>query len=76
MTMNQQCEIHTEKIDQISKDVIAVKQVLNGNGKMGLVGRVIKAEEWIERARARRDGFYTWAFRIFITLLLVKLGIK
>ena len=76
MANDEQCKIHTEKIDRICSDVIEIKKVLNGNGKMGLVGRVIIAEDWIARTRERRDGLYTWSFRVLILVILGMLGLK
>jgi hypothetical protein len=56
-------ESHSEKLDKILK-------VLNGNGELGLVGKVIQLENWVEIQKNKSNKWSTFCTGIIRAVII------
>ena len=76
MPSEQQCQIHTEKIEDISKDVKSISKILTGNGDIGLCEQVRNHETFITKLANRKDSLVTFVFRSAIAIVLTYIAAK
>lgn len=65
--------MNKEAIDKIEDSLEKIQKILNGNGNIGLVGRIVEIEKIVqdhlctyEEEKKTRSGFFRWALEIFI----------
>ncbi len=62
--------------EEMKEDMIKIKLLLSGNGKMGLAAKVETMWQDHQARRKTSQGWIDWTFRILILMLLSWLGLK
>ena len=70
----------TAKVDDIKDEVLKIRLLWTGNGKVGVGYKVETMWQHFLNNKKTSQGFIDWAFRVAITILLTfiaaKVGIK
>lgn len=65
-----------DDIAEIKQNVKDIKKLLFGNGKIGIGEMARRSFEWMQAAKASKNGFLDWAFRTIILITLAWIGLK
>lgn len=66
-----------DKLEELSKKFD--EAIYIGNGKPAIMTRLERIEHWIKEemaGKAQRIDWWTWAFRLFLLIILYKIGLK
>ena len=70
----------TDKVDEIKDEVMKIRILWTGNGKVGVGHKVFTMWEHYKTKTKSTQGLVDWGFRVCITILLtfiaVKVGLK
>ena len=63
-------------LTSLKEDISEIKQLLLGNGKVGVAEMARRAFEHYQNSKNTRQGYVDWIFRGLITVVLVYIASK